>query len=93
MPTALLSVFDKTGIVELATALSEAGWDLVSSGGTAKALHEAGLVVTDVADLTGYPAMLGHRVVTLHPTVHAGILADLDDASHVADFQIIRALN
>ena len=87
MPTALLSVFDKTGIVELATALSEAGWDLVSSGGTAKALHEAGLVVTDVADLTGYPAMLGHRVVTLHPTVHAGILADLDDASHVADLQ------
>jgi len=87
MPTALLSVFDKTGIVELATALSEAGWDLVSSGGTAKALHEAGLVVTDVADLTGYPAMLGHRVVTLHPTVHAGILADLDDASHVADLK------
>ncbi|MCX6533563.1 MAG: bifunctional phosphoribosylaminoimidazolecarboxamide formyltransferase/IMP cyclohydrolase, partial [Actinobacteria bacterium] len=54
---------------------------------TAKALQDAGLVVTDVADLTGYPAMLGHRVVTLHPTVHAGILADLDDASHVADLR------
>ena len=87
MPTALLSVFDKTGIVELAEALVAAGWDLISSGGTAKALQDAGLAVTDVADLTGYPAMLGHRVVTLHPTVHAGILADLDDASHVADLK------
>jgi len=87
MPTALLSVFDKTGIVELGQALAGAGWDIISSGGTAKALQDAGLAVTDVADLTGYPAMLGHRVVTLHPTVHAGILADLDDASHVADLQ------
>ena len=87
MPAALLSVFDKTGIVELAEALAAAGWDIISSGGTAKALQDAGLAVTDVADLTGYPAMLGHRVVTLHPTVHAGILADLDDASHVADLQ------
>ena len=87
MPTALLSVFDKTGIVGLAEALVAAGWDLISSGGTAKVLQEAGLAVTDVADLTGYPAMLGHRVVTLHPTVHAGILADLDDASHVADLE------
>ena len=87
MPTALLSVFDKTGIVELGQALAGAGWDIISSGGTAKALQDAGLAVTDVADLTGYPAMLGHRVVTLHPTVHAGILADLDDASHVADLE------
>ena len=87
MPTALLSVFDKTGIVELGQALAGAGWDIISSGGTAKALQDAGLAVTDVADLTGYPAMLGHRVVTLHPTVHAGILADLDDASHVADLK------
>ena len=87
MPAALLSVFDKTGIVELAEALAAAGWDLISSGGTAKVLQDAGLAVTDVADLTGYPAMLGHRVVTLHPTVHAGILADLDDDSHVADLE------
>lgn len=85
MPAALLSVFDKTGIVEFAEALAAAGWDLISSGGTAKVLQDKGMTVTDVADLTGYPAMLGHRVVTLHPTVHAGILADLDDASHVAD--------
>ena len=87
MPTALLSVFDKTGIVELAEVLTAAGWDIISSGGTAKALQENGISVTDVADLTGFPAMLGHRVVTLHPNVHAGILADLDDASHVADLE------
>ncbi len=87
MPAALLSVFDKTGIVEFAEVLAAAGWDLISSGGTAKVLQDKGLTVTDVADLTGYPAMLGHRVVTLHPTVHAGILADLDDASHVADLE------
>ena len=87
MPAALLSVFDKTGIIDLAEALAAAGWDIISSGGTAKVLNDAGLAVTDVADLTGYPAMLGHRVVTLHPTVHAGILADLDEASHVADLE------
>ena len=87
MPAALLSVFDKTGIVEFAEVLAAVGWDLISSGGTAKVLQDKGLTVTDVADLTGYPAMLGHRVVTLHPTVHAGILADLDDASHVADLE------
>ena len=85
MPTALLSVYDKTGIVELATELSRAGWDLLSSGGTAKAIEVAGISVTDVADLTGFEAMLGHRVVTLHPKVHAGILADLDDETHRAD--------
>ena len=85
MPTALLSVYDKTGIVEFATELSRAGWNLLSSGGTARAIEAAGVAVTDVADLTGFEAMLGHRVVTLHPKVHAGILADLDDESHRAD--------
>lgn len=85
MPTALLSVYDKTGIVEFATELSRAGWKLLSSGGTARAIEAAGVAVTDVADLTGFEAMLGHRVVTLHPKVHAGILADLDDESHRAD--------
>jgi phosphoribosylaminoimidazolecarboxamide formyltransferase / IMP cyclohydrolase len=84
MRTALLSVYDKTGLVELATGLDELGWRLVSSGGTAKALGAAGLPVTDVADLTGYPAILGHRVVTLHPAVHAGLLADLDQPDHRA---------
>lgn len=85
MPTALLSVFDKTGIIEFAAELSRAGWNLMSSGGTATALRDAGLDVVDVADLTGFDAMLGHRVVTLHPKVHAGILADLDDETHRAD--------
>jgi phosphoribosylaminoimidazolecarboxamide formyltransferase / IMP cyclohydrolase len=82
---ALLSVYDKTGIVEFARALHDLGVDLVSSGGTARALAEAGLPVTDVADLTGVPAILGHRVVTLHPKVHGGLLADRGDAGHVAD--------
>ena len=87
MPRALLSVFDKTGVVELAKGLHELGWDLLSSGGTAKAIAEAGTPVTDVADVTGYPAILGHRVVTLHPKVHGGILADIADPEHRADLQ------
>ncbi len=86
-PTALLSVFDKAGIVELAQSLAGLGWRLVSSGGTARAIADAGIEVTDVADLTGYPAMLGHRVVTLHPVVHGGILADRSDPAHVADLE------
>ncbi|MEZ5343778.1 MAG: hypothetical protein R2706_20785 [Acidimicrobiales bacterium] len=73
---ALLSVYDKSGIVAFAKELDAVGVELVSSGGTAKAIAEAGLPVLDVADLTGSPAMLGHRVVTLHPKVHGGILAD-----------------
>jgi phosphoribosylaminoimidazolecarboxamide formyltransferase/IMP cyclohydrolase len=82
---ALLSAYDKTGIVDLAKGLADLGFDLVSSGGTAKAIAEAGIPVTDVADLTGFPAMLGHRVVTLHPKVHGALLADRDDPSHQAD--------
>ncbi len=85
--TALLSVFDKTGIIELATGLRELGWRLVSSGGTAAALAAAGLPVTDVAEWTGVPATLGHRVVTLHPRVHGGLLADPEDPSHRADLE------
>jgi phosphoribosylaminoimidazolecarboxamide formyltransferase/IMP cyclohydrolase len=87
MPTALLSVYDKTGIVELGRGLHELGWRLLSSGGTAKALADAGLRVTDVAELTGFPAILGHRVVTLHPSVHGGLLADLDDPAHRDDLE------
>jgi phosphoribosylaminoimidazolecarboxamide formyltransferase/IMP cyclohydrolase len=87
MPRALLSVYDKTGIIEFARELCELGWELLSSGGTAKALIEAGIEVIDVATLTGYPAMLGHRVVTLHPAVHGGLLADLDDAAHRTDME------
>jgi len=84
---ALLSVYDKTGIVDLARRLHELGVELVSSGGTATAIRDAGLAVIDVAEFTGYPAMLGHRVVTLHPKVHGGILADRDDPQHRADLQ------
>jgi phosphoribosylaminoimidazolecarboxamide formyltransferase/IMP cyclohydrolase len=85
MPTALLSVYDKTGIVELAASLRDLGWRLVSSGGTAKAISAAGTPVTDLADLTGVPAILDHRVVTLHPKVHGGLLADPTKESHRAD--------
>ena len=82
---ALLSVYDKSGIVDLARSLIEMGWEVISSGGTARAIAEQGLPVVDVADHTGSPIMLGHRVVTLHPKVHGGILADRDDPEHQAD--------
>ncbi len=84
---ALLSVFDKTGIVELAGGLDELGWQLISSGGTARTIAEAGIPVVDVADYTGSPIMLGHRVVTLHPRIHGGILADRDNPEHLADLE------
>jgi phosphoribosylaminoimidazolecarboxamide formyltransferase/IMP cyclohydrolase len=71
---ALVSVFDKTGLVEFAQSLARAGVEIVSTGGTAKLLRDAGLTVRDVADLTGWPEMLGGRVKTLHPKVHGGIL-------------------
>lgn len=84
---ALLSAYDKTGIAELASALSELGWELVSSGGTAKVLSEAGLAVTPTSELTGFGDMLGHRVVTLHPVIHGAILADRNDPAHRADME------
>lgn len=80
MPVALLSVSDKSELADLGQALIEIGWTLVASGGTARALREAGLVVADVADVTGAPEMLGGRVKTLHPAIHAGILARATDA-------------
>ena len=84
---ALLSVYDKSGIVDFARELAGLGVDLVSSGGTAAALRDAGLTVTDTAELTGFPAILGHRVMTLHPKVHGGILADPTDPEHRADLE------
>lgn len=69
---ALLSVSDKTGLLDLAKGLNEAGLKLVASGGTAKAIRDAGLPVADVADITKAPEMLGGRVKTLHPAVHGG---------------------
>ena len=83
MPTALLSVSDKTGLIDFATGLLNLGWDLVSTGGTAKALREAGLKVREISDLTGFPEMLDGRVKTLHPAVHGGLLARRDSPEHM----------
>jgi phosphoribosylaminoimidazolecarboxamide formyltransferase/IMP cyclohydrolase len=80
---ALLAVYDKSGVVELARALRERGVELVSSGGTAAALREAGLDVTPVEEVTGSPEMLGGRVKTLHPKIHGGILADRRRQEHL----------
>ena len=82
---ALISVSDRTGLADFARGLSKLGWELIASRGTARALADAGLAVTDAADHTGSPPMLGHRVVTLHPRLHGGILADRDDPAHRAD--------
>jgi phosphoribosylaminoimidazolecarboxamide formyltransferase/IMP cyclohydrolase len=87
MPRALLSVYDKTGVVDLARGLVDLGWELVSSGGTATAIAEAGLPVTEVAAVTDAPEMLGGRVKTLHPMIHGGILADRSNPDHVADLE------
>ena len=73
---ALLSVYDKTGLIDLARGLVDLGWELIASGKTAAALADAGIAVTEVAEVTGAPEMLGGRVKTLHPKVHGGILAD-----------------
>ncbi|MHB1074676.1 bifunctional phosphoribosylaminoimidazolecarboxamide formyltransferase/IMP cyclohydrolase [Thiobacillus sp.] len=81
---ALLSVSDKTGLVDFARALATAGVELLSTGGTAKALRDAGLAVIDVSEYTGFPEMLDGRVKTLHPKVHGGILARRDLPEHVA---------
>ena len=82
--TALLSVSDKTGIVELARALADKGVRLLSTGGTHKAIAAVGLAVTDVSDVTGFPEIMDGRVKTLHPKVHGGLLAVRDDAEHQA---------
>ncbi len=81
---ALISVSDKTGLQEFARGLAERGVEILSTGGTAQALREAGLVVRDVADVTGFPEMMDGRVKTLHPKVHGGLLALRDDPAHVA---------
>jgi phosphoribosylaminoimidazolecarboxamide formyltransferase / IMP cyclohydrolase len=81
---ALLSVHDKTGLVPLARALAARGVALISTGGTAKALDDAGLAVVEVADITGFPELLDGRVKTLHPVIHGGLLARRDRADHLA---------
>jgi len=81
---ALLSVSDKTGLIDLGRALSDRGVELLSTGGSAAALRDAGLAVRDVADVTGYPEMMDGRVKTLHPAVHGGLLALRDNDEHLA---------
>ncbi len=86
-PRALISAHDKTGVVKLAAGLIELGWQLLASVGTAEAIAAEGLAVVDVADHVGSKAILGHRVVTLHPRIHGGILADRDDPQHRVDLE------
>lgn len=87
MPTALISVSDKTGVVELARGLHELGWTLLSTGGTARTLRAASLPVTDVSEVTRHPEMMDGRVKTLHPAVHAGLLARRDRTDDMAALQ------
>src|SRR5262245_8405858 len=81
---ALISVSDKTGLVDLATALAKRGVEIFSTGGTAKALEAAGVTVKDVAEHTGFPEMMDGRLKTLHPKVHGGLLAIRDNPRHTA---------
>src|SRR5215213_4696599 len=81
---ALISVSDKTGIVDFARELKRFDVEIISTGGTAKALREAGIEVRDISDLTGFPEMMDGRVKTLHPRVHGGILALRNQPEHVA---------
>jgi len=84
---ALLSVYDKEGLVELAQGLADLGWELVASGNTSARLSEAGIAHLEVAEVTGSPEMLGGRVKTLHPKIHGGILADRSKPEHLADLE------
>src|SRR5581483_3605208 len=91
MPRALLSVSDKSGIVEFARALAARGYEIVSTGGTARALAAAGVPVTSVSSVTNFPEMMDGRVKTLHPRIHAGILArrsHADDRRALAEHDI-----
>src|SRR6266508_4284714 len=79
---ALISVSDKTGLVELARALTARGVEILSTGGTARALEDAGIAAKDIAEHTGFPEMMDGRLKTLHPKVHGGLLAVRGDADH-----------
>ncbi len=87
---AILSVTDKSGLDDFARFLQEQGVELVSTGGTRKKLVQSGLKVRSVSDVTGFPEILGGRVKTLHPHVHAGILADKDDPAHMQTLKDLR---
>ncbi|MCL2373679.1 MAG: bifunctional phosphoribosylaminoimidazolecarboxamide formyltransferase/IMP cyclohydrolase [Treponema sp.] len=87
---ALMSVFYKDGILELASYLNGAGWEILSTGGTSKHLRDNGIPVTDVSSVTGFPECLDGRVKTLHPAIHAGLLARRDEASHMETLEELR---
>ena len=84
MPRALISVSDKRGIVAFAQGLVQLGWEIISTGGTAAALRTAGIAVTAVDEVTGFPELLDGRVKTLHPAIHGALLARRDVPAHVA---------
>ena len=81
---ALISVYDKSGLLELGRILADAGVEILSTGSTAKALASAGIPVTAVEEYTGFPEIMGGRVKTLHPKIHGGILADQENPEHLA---------
>src|SRR5215468_2071904 len=89
MPRALLSVSDKTRVTELGRGLVSRGFELVSTGGTARVLMDAGLPVTNVSDVTGFPEMMDGRVKTLHPALHGGILARRDREDDLASLETL----
>jgi phosphoribosylaminoimidazolecarboxamide formyltransferase / IMP cyclohydrolase len=80
---ALVSVYDKTGLIELGNALQSAGVEILSTGSTAATLRESGINVIDVSTYTGFPEIMGGRVKTLHPRIHSGILADQNNPDHL----------
>ncbi len=84
-PRALVSVYDKTGVIDLAQRLVALGWEIISSGGTARALADAGVPVIPVEEVTGAPEMMDGRVKTVHPAIHGGLLADMTNPGHVED--------
>ena len=87
---ALISVSDKTGVIEFANQLVQLGFEIISTGGTKKAIHEAGIPVIGVNDVTGFPEILDGRVKTLNPLIHGGLLAKFDDPSHKAQMDPIQ---
>ena len=90
MKRALLSVSDKTGIIEFAKELSSLGWEIISTGGTHKALEDSGLKVTGISDVTGFPECLDGRVKTLHPAIHAGVLAMRSNPEHMKQLEELK---
>ena len=87
MKRAIISVADKTGICDFAASLLDLGWEIISSGGTARFLREHGIQVTEVSDVTGFPEILGGRVKTLNPRIHGGILARRDVKEDMSELE------